>query len=546
MALSVLGPLRLEGPAGAVAVPGRKTREVLTLLALATPRPLSVEALADRLWDDPPPSAVKTVQGHVSRVRSALAAAHGDAGALRGGPAGYQLVLGVERLDIVAVDELRRRARVTALAGDDHGAAQLLRRARQLWRGEPELPPTTGGEVERARLAEEHLLLIEDHLAAVVAAGSSADAVGELEALTAAHPLRERLWGLRMQALYRCGRQTDALHAYRAVRRLLMEDVGVEPGPALRALEAAILNLAVPDPTAVATQPTPAGTAVPVDVPRYADACGVHVAYGTYGDGPTDVLLLNPTFVPVDAYLEEPHLAQAVTRLAAGRRVIALDRRGLGLSDPVSPAAPPTIEQWVQDTVAVLDASGAAPVHVLANGDTALVALLLAATHPNRVATLTLVNGYARLTSCPDYPHGDPPSIDDVLREIRTPNARPVVDVLSWIAPSVAGDARFRTWWDAVGRRGASPRTAELFHRLVIQADVRDVLHRVTTPVLVLSRLECASYDPGHGRYLAEHLPEASLAEHADPDGPWFLGDVHRILEQFESFTSRHCTATLC
>ncbi len=178
---------------------------------------------------------------------------------------------------------------------------------------------------------------------------------------------------------------------------------------------------------------------------RYADASGVHVAYGTYGDGPPDVLLLNPTFVPVDAYLEEPHLAQAVARLAAGRRVIALDRRGLGLSDPVSPAAPPTIEQWVQDTVAVLDASGAAPVHVLANGDTALVALLLAATHLNRVATLTLVNGYVRLTSCVDYPHGDPPSIDDVLREIRTPGAHPVIDVLSWIAPSVAGDARFRT-----------------------------------------------------------------------------------------------------
>ncbi len=80
----------------------------------------------------------------------------------------------------------------------------------------------------------------------------------------------------------------------------------------------------------------------------------------------------------------------------------------------------------------------------------------------------------------------------------------------------------------------------------MIQADVRDVLHRVTSPVLVLSRLECASYDPGHGRYLAEHLPEASLVEHADPDGPWFLGDVHRILEQFEAFTSRHCTAKLC
>jgi len=540
VALSVLGPLRLDGPAGLVAIPGRKAREVLTLLALAAPRPLSVWALADRLWDDPPPSAVKTVQGHVSRVRSALAAVDGDAAALQGGPAGYQLVLGVEQLDILAVDELRRRARVTALAGDDHGAAQLLHRARQLWRGEPELPTTGGGEGERARLAEEHLLLVEDHLAAVVAAGFSADAAGELEALTAAHPLRERLWGLRMEALYRSGRQADALQAYRAVRRLLMEQVGVEPGPELRALEAAILDHLVPGLAAAAIQPTPAVTAVPVDVPRYADASGVHVAYGTYGDGPTDVLLLNPTFVPVDAYLEEPHLAQAVARLATGRRVIALDRRGLGLSDPVSPAAPPTIEQWVQDAVAVLDASGATRVHVLANGDTALVALLLAATHPDRVATLTLVNGYARPTTCVDYPHGDPPSIDDVLREIRTPGAHPVVDVLSWIAPSVAGDARFRTWWDAVGRRGASPRTAELFHRLVVQADVRGVLHRITSPVLVLSRLECASYDPGHGRYLAEHLPEASLVEHTDPDGPWFLGDVTQILEQFEAFTSRH------
>lgn len=72
----------------------------------------------------------------------------------------------------------------------------------------------------------------------------------------------------------------------------------------------------------------------------------------------------------------------------------------------------------------------------------------------------------------------------------------------------------------------------------MVQTDVRGVLHRVTTPVLVLSRLECASYDPGHGRYLTEHLREASLAEHADPDGPWFLGDVTWVLEQFAAFTS--------
>jgi DNA-binding SARP family transcriptional activator/pimeloyl-ACP methyl ester carboxylesterase len=541
VALSVLGPLRLDGSAGPVAVPGRKTREVLTMLALAAPRPLSVAALAARLWDDPPPSAVKTVQGHVSRVRSALAAAHPDAGVLQGGPTGYQLVSGADQLDVRAVNELRRRARVSALAGDDHAGAQLLHRARGLWRSEPELPATAAGEAERGRLAEEHLLLIEDHLTAMIASGSAAETVGELEALTAAHPLRERPWALRMQALYHCGRQADALQAYRTVRRRLIDEVGVEPGPQLRALEAAILAHAVPNLEPGPALPAHAASTMPVDVPHYADSGGVHVAYGIYGTGPIDVLLLNPTFIPVDAYLEEPHLAQAITGLAAGRRVIAFDRRGLGLSDPLAPTTPPTIEHWAEDAIAVLDTSRAARVHVLANADTTLIALQLAAAHPDRIATLTLVNGYARATSAVDYPHGTPPAaMADLLHGIHTPGLRAGVDVLSWIAPSVAADPRFRTWWDAVGRRGASPRTAELMHQLVIDADVRETLALVTAPVLVLSRLGCGSYDPGHSRYLAHHLPDASLVEHPDPDDPWFLGDVTWILERFETFTRHH------
>ena len=539
MALSVLGPLRLDGPAGAVDITGRKTREVLTLLALAAPRPLSVGALADRLWDEPPSSAVKTVQGHVSRVRSALTAAHPAGGALEGRPAGYHLVADAEQLDIHAVNEFRRRARVLSLAGDDHAAAELLHRARGRWRGDPELPATNAGDLERARLNEDHLLLIEDHLAALIAAGAAADAVGELEAMTAANPLRERGWALRMQALYRCGRQSEALQAYRTVRQVLLDEVGVEPGPELRNLEAAILAHTVPG-TGIATPPARPTPTLRVDVPRYADTSGVHIAYGVYGDGPVDVLLVNPTFVPVDAYLEERRMAQAITGLADGRRVLAFDRRGLGLSDPVGPSAPPTIEQWVADAVAVLDADGVSRPHVLANADTSLVALLLAATHPDRVATLTLVNGFARFTSAPGYPYGQPPArITETMRSIHTPGADPAVDVLGWRVPSVAADARFRTWWDAIGRRGASPRTAALVHNLIIESDVRDVLADVRCPVLLLSRLECASYDPGHGRYLAERLAHATLAEHIDPNDPWFIGDVDWVLERFEAFTRR-------
>jgi DNA-binding SARP family transcriptional activator/pimeloyl-ACP methyl ester carboxylesterase len=537
VALAVLGPLLLDGPGGPIAVTGRKTRQVLTLLALAAPRPLSAEALVERLWDVPPPSAVKTVQGHVSRARSNLAAAGGHAGTLDGGVTGYRLLASAGQLDVRASDDLRRRARIAALAGDDHGVAVLLERARGLWRGEPELPATAAGEAERTRLDAEHLLLVEDHLAAVVAAGPAADAIAELEALTAAHRLRERLWGLRMTALYHSGRQAEALRAYRDVYRILSDEVGVEPGPELRALAAAIHAQHLPHPGA--PRPVPSRPVdIAVEVPRYTEVDGVHVAYGLYGAGPVDVLLLNPTFIPVDAYLEEPRLRSAVAGLADGRRVIALDRRGQGLSDPVSVSAPPTIKAWTRDAVAVLDAADADRVHVLANADTGLVALLLAATRPHRVSTVTLVNCFARMTAAPDYPWGDPPSVDAVLREIRTPAARPAVDVLTWIAPSVADDARFRAWWDAVGRRGASPGTAEMFHHLFTTADVRAVVPAVEAPVLVLARLGCASYDPGHARYLVEHLPHARLAEHHDPDGPWFLGDVGWVLANVAEFTS--------
>ena len=533
MGLSVLGPLRLDARSGPVPVSGRKTRQSLALLALAAPRPLSVDALAARLWDEPPPSAVKTVQAHVSRARAALAAS-GRAGVLRGGPQGYHLDSDPAGLDVLAVEDLRRRARLAALAEDDRAAAELLYRARRLWRGEPECPATALGEAERARWVEEHLLLVEDHLDAVVAAGSPAEAVAELEALTAAHPLRERMWGLRMTALYHCGRQADALRAYREARRTLVEEVGVEPGPQLQALAAAVLDQSIPAPSASAAPAPP--PVVSADVPRYAASDGGHVAYGCFGTGSVEVLLLNATFVPVDAYLEEPHLAAAVAGLAEGRRVIALDRRGLGLSDPITTV--PTIAEWVADAVAVLDAAAAGPVHVLANFDTTMVALLLAATHPDRVATLTLVNGHARLTRSADYPYGEAePDMTDVLRGIHTPGAPPPVDVLGWIAPSVADDPRFRAWWEAVGRRGASPRTAALVHEVMRTGDVRAVLPQVRAPALVVSRLQCPSHDPGHGRYLAEHLPDAVLVEYPDPNGPWYLGDTRRILAEFAQFT---------
>ncbi len=537
MGLAVLGPVRLDGPDGPVAIEGRKTRQVLTLLALATPRPRSVDSIARSLWDEPPPAAVKTVQAHLSRVRTALAAAHPAVGTVEGSSAGYRLVTGPGALDVLAVENLRRRARLCALAGDDAAAEALLRQASASWRGDPELPATAAGDAEADRLAEERMLLVEDHLEAMLAAGRAAETVGTLAALTAEHPLRERAWELRIRALYLAGRQTDALDAYRAVRRYLRDEVGVDPGPSLQALHRAVLAQTLPGPGGVRVRPEPVVATVVADVPHYAEAGGVHVAYRRFGTGPAPMLLVNPTFIPVDAYLEEPRVAGAISTLAAGRRVLAFDRRGLGLSDPVSAAAPPSVAQWVGDALAVVDASGEERVDVFANADTSMVALLLAARYPDRVRTLTLVNGYARFTSAPGYPFGlTTDEMSQTLRGIHTPSDDPPVDVVAWRIPSAAGDPRFRSWWDTVGRRGASPKTAALAHRAIVEADVRDAVGLVTCPVLLLTRLGCASYDPGHGRYLRAHLRDATLREVEDPNDAWFIGNVPWVVEQVDRF----------
>ena len=110
---------------------------------------------------------------------------------------------------------------------------------------------------------------------------------------------------------------------------------------------------------------------------------------------------------------------------------------------------------------------------------------------------------------------------------------------VAWRIPSAAGDPRFRSWWDTVGRRGASPKTAALAHRAIVEADVRDAVGLVTCPVLLLTRVGCASYDPGHGRYLQAHLRDATLREVEDPNDAWFIGNVPWVVEQVDRFVDK-------
>ncbi len=542
MGLSVLGPVQLDGADGPIRVPGRKAREVLTMLVLASPRPLSVETISTQLWEDPPPAATKTIQGHLSRLRSVLAAARPSVGSIDGTTSGYAFAARSGEVDVAVIDDLRAAARLAGLAGDHRRAAELLDEAVALWRGEPELPATIRGDLERAALAEQRLDLSEDRLAAMIYSGRSREVIAELDRLVAVHPLRERLWALLIEALYRAGRQADALAQCRRVRSQLRREIGVDPGSELRRIEHQVVTQSLPEAT-VSPVDSGEGSTVRFDGPHYAVAGEAHVAYGIIADVASgtaavrDLLLINPTFIPIDSYLEQPDVARAMRLLARDRRVLVYDRRGVGLSDPATPQDAPSIAEWAADAVAVLDAVGATTVDVLANADTSMIAVTLAADHPTRVRAIGLVNGYPRFTRAHDYPYGQPTAeIAGLLNAIRSTAPPPGVDVLAWRLPAVAPDPGFRAWWDAVGRRGASPRSAAVIHEVILRADVRNRLAEVSTPVLLICRTGCASYDPGHSRYLASRLPTATFREHADPNDAWFVGDVDWVVEELNAF----------
>jgi DNA-binding SARP family transcriptional activator/tetratricopeptide (TPR) repeat protein len=241
MRFLLLGSLEVHGEHGAVRLGGVKPRAVLAMLLLHANEPVSAERLALALWgEDAPDGAVKTVHVHVWRLRKAL----GDADLIATTPAGYCLRVRPDELDAASFERLLEDGRQALADGRAEHAATLLRQALALWRGPPlgDLAGEPFARAEIARLEEQRLAALEARIEADLAAGRHAELVGELRRLVAVHPTREGLAARLMLALYRGGRQTEALQAYQDARRVLVTDAGVEPGPRLRELQQAILR----------------------------------------------------------------------------------------------------------------------------------------------------------------------------------------------------------------------------------------------------------------------------------------------------------------
>ena len=235
MELGVLGPLQVRQGGAPVTIPGAKPRAILTLLGLHGGSVVSADTLVELLWgEDPPRTAAKALQTHISTLRRAL----GDGFVLT---EGVGWTLAESEVDASRYKSAARLGRDAAAAGDTGQAVARFEEALALWRGIPELPDGRRGTSEKTRWIEGHAALEEDRADALLATGRAAEIIGELEAAVADAPLRERRWGQLMLALYRAGRQGEALGAYQRARALLADELGVDPGPDLRRLEAAIV-----------------------------------------------------------------------------------------------------------------------------------------------------------------------------------------------------------------------------------------------------------------------------------------------------------------
>jgi DNA-binding SARP family transcriptional activator len=233
----VLGPLEVSDETGSLLLGGQKQRAVLALLLIEAPRPVSTDRLMDALWgEEPPRTAVTSLQNFVSQLRKTL-----GSDVLLTKPPGYALQIRPEQLDLERFRSLVAEARSTA---DPSNRADSFRQALAVWRGPPfaDVEFEAFAQPELVRLDEERLAALEERIDADLEAGRHAELVGEVEALVDRHPVRERLRAHLMLALYRSGRQAEALTVYQAARRTLVEHLGIEPGPDLQQLHGEILR----------------------------------------------------------------------------------------------------------------------------------------------------------------------------------------------------------------------------------------------------------------------------------------------------------------
>jgi len=267
---------------------------------------------------------------------------------------------------------------------------------------------------------------------------------------------------------------------------------------------------------------------------RFARSGDVHIAYQVFGDGPMDLLVCGSWQSNVEGRWEVPLMARFLRRLAAFSRVIIFDKRGVGLSDPVPLTQLPSLEEWMDDVRAVLDDADSKRTAIYGALDGGVMAMLFAATYPERVAALILEHCYAKVGRAPGYDIGVP---DPLLEQMPELIRRLWINghMLSVVAPSRSGDEVLREEFARYARASASPGAAAAMVEMLRHVDVRYVLPSIQAPTLVMHQRDAAFYRVELGRYLADNIPGARFVELPGSDIAWF-GDQETIVGEMEEF----------
>jgi class 3 adenylate cyclase len=262
------------------------------------------------------------------------------------------------------------------------------------------------------------------------------------------------------------------------------------------------------------------------------------IGYQVLGEGPIDLVFLTGMSSHLDLRWEEPLNEYFLHRLASFSRLILFDRRGTGVSDPVPFDHLPTWEEWADDMRVVLDAVGSERAAIMAWLDGGPMAMLFAATYPERTAALVLAHTAAKYVRAEDYPHGWAPEVAEHLLHM-VEELWGTEGFVSIAAPSRSHDEGFRQRYGRYLRAAARPRDAAAQLRNLLSADVRHVLPLIHCPTLVLNRSGYRLVTADHARYLAEHIPNARLVELAGTDGVLVTEHAGEILDRIEEFLSR-------
>jgi class 3 adenylate cyclase len=270
---------------------------------------------------------------------------------------------------------------------------------------------------------------------------------------------------------------------------------------------------------------------------RYAKSGDVHIAYQVTGDGPLDLVWIHGWISHLEYAWEYPPFVHCLRRLGAFTRLIRLDKRGTGLSDRVSIAELPTLEQRMDDVRAVLDAVGSERAALLGASEGGPMCALFAATYPERSAALVLYGSYAKSVASPDHPWGFSPDFSAREQELDrlTENWGKTVRQ-DQFAPGSTVDRAYLEWSAAYNRLGASPGAAVALLRMNHEIDMRNVLPSIRVPTLVVHRTDDGIAAVEAGRYMAERIPGAKYVELPGRDHSIWAGDSDVVLDEIEEF----------